>query len=184
MFQKSSCQQCAYCASHLESHNQPKKPIRHQTNPTETHIYLSSSLWDVMTVCWWEKKLHLQWEKKRDREWLLPPQMKWLCGWMYMRVQAARSNEWEAGTEWEEESCFSETINTETHWKTVTLSWLPLFALFVERQFQVFRLIGKKRVCMRVSKCYVFVNLIAFWSINANLWWPTYKISFKHNKMY
>lgn len=63
-----------------------------------------------------------------------------------MRVQAARSIEWEAGTEWEEESCFSETINTETHRKTVTLSWPLLFSLFGERQFQVFRLVmdGKK----------------------------------------
>lgn len=62
-----------------------------------------------------------------------------------MRVQAARSNEWEAGTEWDEESCFSETINTKNHRKTVTLSWLPLFSLFVEKQFQVFTMVADGR---------------------------------------
>lgn len=55
---------------------------------------------------------------------LLPLQMKWLCGWMYMRVRAARSSEWEVGTEWEEKSCFGEMICTEACWKAVTLSWL------------------------------------------------------------
>lgn len=50
--------------------------------------------------------------------------MKWPCGWMYMWVQAARSCEWEVGAEWEEKSCFSETISTKARWKAVTLSWL------------------------------------------------------------
>lgn len=156
LYFSSSCQQCAYCASDLESHNQPKSLYGIKLIlPRLSFICLPAfEMWWLLV----REKLHLQWEKQRDREWLLHPQMKWLCGWMYMRVQAARSNEWEAGTEWEEESCFSETINTETHRKTVTLSWLLLFSLFGERQFQVFRLVmdGKKRVCMRVSECFCF----------------------------
>lgn len=52
---------------------------------------------------------------------MLPLQMKWLRGRTYMWVHAARSCEWEVGTEWEEKSCFSETINTQARWKAVTL---------------------------------------------------------------
>lgn len=63
-------------------------------------------------------------ERERQKEWLLFPQMKWLCGWMYMWVQAAMSCEWVVGTEWEEKSSFSETISTKACWKAVTLSWL------------------------------------------------------------
>lgn len=47
--------------------------------------------------------------------------MRWPRGRTYMWVHAARSCEWEVGTEWEEKSCFSEAINAEAHWKAVTL---------------------------------------------------------------
>ncbi len=74
---------------------------------------------------------------RRETESLLPPQMKWLCGWMYMWVQAARSCEWEVGTEWEEKRCFSEMISTKACWKAVTLSWLFFVFLHLYKCIEV-----------------------------------------------
>lgn len=71
----------------------------------------------------------------------VPPRMKWLCGWRYMWVQAAKSCEWEVGIEWEEKSCFSETISTKARWKAVTLSWLLFVSCTCTKtEFQVVRL--------------------------------------------
>lgn len=103
------------------SQNQPNL-IYYRAKPVQNQIHLfKHTRWITVKK---RKKKHLQQERAGEKECLLPPQMKWLCGWMYMWVQAARSYEWEVGTEWEEKSCFSETISTKTHWKAVTLSWL------------------------------------------------------------
>lgn len=89
-----------------------------------------------------EKETFTTKDRETQKECLLPPQMKWPCGWMYMWVQAARSCEWEVGTEWEEKSCFSETIGTKARWKAVTLSWLVfVFCTCTKTEFQVVRLV-------------------------------------------
>ncbi len=89
-----------------------------------------------------EKETFTTKDRETQKECLLPPLMKWLCGWMYMWVQAARSCEWEVGTEWEEKSCFSETISAEARWKAVTLSWLLfVFCTCKKTEFQVVRFV-------------------------------------------
>lgn len=100
-------------------------------------------------------------KNKSQMERMLPLQMKWPCGWMYMWVQAARSCEWEVATEWEEKSCFSETICTGACWKAVTLQWLLFVfctcanvvrsAVVGKRGFYVYLPLSVHCVCVCVS---------------------------------
>lgn len=103
-------------------------------------------------------------QNKCQTEWMLPPQMKWPRGLMYMWVHAARSCEWEVGTEWEEKSCFSETISAGARWKAVTLPRLG----FVRRTCSnVARpaMLGKGLLCVpafvweNCTNHYVLINL-------------------------